>query len=91
MNQSKLIGKIGQRYGSISHLVIRFAAGAWCLGCFFIVQIYSTTLISHLMSPNQKPIVNSFHDIANTPGFSLTAVKDFGIDLLLQVTYPIIK
>ncbi len=70
-----------------NHLAIRVAAGAWCLGCFFLIQIYSSTLTSHLTAPNQKPIVNSFYEIADTPGVRLTVDRGFAIDsiLMLQV------
>ena len=77
--------RVGQRFYS-KLLSVRFALGAWCLGCFFLVQIYSSTLTltSHLTSPNQKPIVNSFDQIADTPGVSLTVDRGFGIDVILQ-------
>ena len=52
--------------------MVRFAAGAWCLACFFFVQIYSTTLTSHLMDPNEKPIANTLHELANDPSLGLT-------------------
>ena len=65
-------------------------AGAWFLGCFFLVQIYSSTLTSHLTSPNQKPIVNSFFEIADSPGVSLTIDKGFALDVLLQVRWCLV-
>nr|CAG4649460.1 EOG090X08PQ [Scapholeberis mucronata]SVE93708.1 EOG090X08PQ [Scapholeberis mucronata] len=75
--------RLGQHFYS-NRLIVRFASGAWCVGCFFIVQFYSTTLISHLMSPYQKLIANSMHKIANTPGVSLMSDKGFALDLLLK-------
>ncbi len=72
-------------------LAVRVAAGAWCLGCFFLVQIYCCTLTSHLTSPNQRPIVNSFYEIANTPGVRITVDKGFAMDnVLKQVEYLIL-
>lgn len=68
-------------------LAIRIVAGTWCCACFFLIQIYSSTLTSHLTMPNQKPIVNSFYEIANTPGVSLTVNRGFGIDNILQVPF----
>ncbi len=76
----------GQRCFS-ERFAVRIAAGAWCLGCFFLVQIYCTTLTSHLTAPNQKPIVNSFDEIAYTPGARLAVDRGYAIDsvLMLQV------
>ena len=82
---------LGQHHGFIKVLAIRIAAGAWCLGCFFIVQIYSSTLTSHLMAPNQKPIVNSFYEIADTPGVKLTADRGLALDVILQVIATLAK
>lgn len=63
----------------------RIAAGAWCGACFFLVQIYCSTLTSHLTYPNQRPIANSIHEIAHTPGVSFSTER--GIDSILQVTH----
>lgn len=76
----------GQRF--FSHRIIyRTAAGAWCIGCFFLVQIYCSTLTSHLTAPNQKPIEDTVHELANTPDVSLMVDKGFGIDFILKVGY----
>lgn len=56
LNFSYLSVTLGQRCYS-QRLTFRIAAGVWALGCFFLVQIYCSTLTSHLTSPNQKPIV----------------------------------
>ena len=64
-------------------LTARVAAGAWCCGCFFLVQIYCSTLTSHLTAPNQQPIVNSFFEIAETPSIRLAV--NTALYLMLQV------
>ena len=76
----------GQSYFD-KHLTVRLAAGAWCCTCFFLVQIYSTTLISHLTSPNQKAIISSFFEIADTPDLSLTVDKGYGVDQAIKVPF----
>ena len=75
---------IGQRYFP-KRLAIRIVAGAWCCVSFFLVQIYCSTLTSHLTSPNQKPLVNSFFEIADTPGLILTIDKGLAVDQAFQV------
>ena len=37
------------------------------------------------MEPNQKPLVNSFFEIADTPGVTLTLDRDYALDQMLQV------
>ena len=76
----------GQHY-SPKELVIRIVAGAWCCGCFFFVQIYCCTLVSHLTSSNPKFLVNSFFEISNTPGVSLAIDRDYALDKIMQVIY----
>ena len=76
---------IGQSCPS-SRLRVRFAAGAWCCACFFLVQIYCCTLTSYLSRPNQKTIVNSVFDIPQTPGVGFTVNRGQGVDLILQVS-----
>lgn len=68
-----------------SSLTIRIVAGTWCVGCFFLVQIYSSTLTSHLMESNQKPIVNSVQELVNHPDVQLTADRGMAADILLVV------
>ena len=38
------------------------------------------------MSPNQKPLVNSFFEIADTPGVSLAIEKGYAIDNILKAS-----
>jgi hypothetical protein len=68
-------------------LAIRFAAAAWCLACFVLVQVYSSTLIAFITSPNNKPIINSVYDIEKVPGLKITVNRNFAADLRLLVSY----
>lgn len=79
----------GQHYFP-KRLAIRVAAGAWCCGAFFLVQIYCSTLTSHLTSPHQKPIVNSFFEIADTAGVSLTIDRGYAMDKMMQVDLSLV-
>ena len=76
----------GQHYFP-DRLTVRVAAGAWACGAFFLVQIYCCTLTSHLMALNQKPLVNSFFEVADKPGVTLTLDRGYAVDVLLQVGY----
>ena len=55
------------------------------LGPDILLNYYLINLTSHLTSPNEKPLVNSFFDIADTPGVSLTIDKGFAVDKMIQV------
>lgn len=68
-------------------LAIRFAAAAWCLACFVLVQAYSSTLIAFITSPNNEPIINSVYDIPKVPGLKITVNRNFAADLRLLVSY----
>ena len=78
----------GQHYFP-NRLAIRVAAGAWACGAFFFVQIYCCTLTSHLMAANQKPLVNSFFEIADKQRVTLTLDRGYAVDMLLQVLGPV--
>ena len=94
LHSSHVYGITGNRFDHFSEssgqhffckrLAGRIAAGAWCCGCFFLVQIYCSTLTSHLTSPNQKLLVNSFFEIADKP-VRLSVNRPSGLDKLLQV------
>lgn len=66
-------------------MAYRVAGGAWCAGCFFLVQMYCSTLTSHLTSPNQLPVVASLKELINTPDVDFTIDKGPGMDLQLSV------
>ena len=68
-------------------IVIRILAGAWCLACFFLIQLYCSTLTSHLTSPLRKPLIDSVYDIPNTPGLQIVVDRGFAADTLLSVGY----
>lgn len=68
-------------------LSIRLIAAAWCLAAFVLYPAYSGTLISFIMSPNIRPIINSIRDIENVTGLSIAVDRGLATDALLQVIY----
>ena len=66
-------------------MVIRVLAGAWCLGCFFLIQIYCCTLTSHLTMPYRKVLINSVYDIPNVTGQQITVDRGLAPELLIKV------
>ena len=70
---------------SSKKLAIRLAAGTWCLACFVVVTAYSSVLISFIVSPNLKPIINSIYDIPKNPGLKVTAVEGSTLHRVMSV------
>lgn len=70
---------------SSKKLAIRLVAGAWCLACFVLVTAYSSVLISFIVSPNLKSIINSIHDIPKVAGLKAVAVKGGTMERVMSV------
>ena len=64
---------------------IRIIGAVWCLACFILAQAYNVELISYIMAPNRKPIINSPYDIPKVPGLKLTVDRGYPIDVALMV------
>ena len=71
---------------SSKKLAIRLAAGAWCLASFVIITAYSSVLISFIVSPNLKPIIESIRDIPKVPGLQVVAIKGSSIERVWPVS-----
>ena len=61
-------------------LAIRIVAGTWCLVCFVLITAYSSVLVSYIVAPNLKPIIDAIEDMPNVPGLQMVTVKDSSID-----------
>ena len=66
-------------------LVIRLIAGTWCLACFVFVTAYSSVLISYIVAPNIKPIIDSINDIPRVSGLQVVVDKGSTIDMYFSV------
>ena len=74
---------------SSKKLAIRLAAGTWCLACFIIVTAYSSVLISFIVSPNLKPIINSIEDIPKVHRLKVTTIEDSTIHRIMSVRHAL--
>lgn len=63
--------------------------GVWCLGAFILVNAYTSTLISHVALPNQKPLINSIYDLRNRSEIHLVTDRNLNTDAVLTVYYQI--
>jgi len=70
-----------------SKFVIRLAAGTWCLACFVLVTAYSSVLISFVVAPNLKPIIDSVKDIPKVKGLAMVVEKGTTLEAQLMVHY----
>lgn len=60
----------------------RLVAGAWCLAAFVLVQAYSGTLTSFILSPNQSPVISSIWDIPSAK-LKISTYRGLGFDVLI--------
>lgn len=60
-------------------------AGAWSLAAFVLSQAYTSTLITFVISPNQRPLINSINDLVANPHIRLLVERNAGFDVILSV------
>jgi hypothetical protein len=65
-------------------------AGIWCLAAFVLSQAYNSTLITYVIAPNNRPLINSVLDIVNDPKIHLVVEKNMGLDVVISVWFIII-
>jgi hypothetical protein len=60
-------------------------AAAWCLAAFVVVNVYNTTLISFISSPNLQPVIDTIYDIQKKPELQIVLDKAQYSDLFFSV------
>ena len=70
---------------SSKKLAIRLAAGTWCLASFVIFTAYSSVLVSFIVSPNLKPIINSIDDIPKVNNLKVSVIEDSTMHRVMSV------
>ena len=68
-------------------MAIRLAAGTWCLACFVLVTAYSSVLVSYIIAPNLKPIIDSANDVPKVPGLKIVIEKGSTLGSLFLVHF----
>ena len=63
---------------------VRLVAGAWCIGTFFLVNSYTSTLVSLITKPVQVPIINSVYDLPNKPNVYVAIEAGMGLNRILS-------
>ena len=56
---------VGGTY-TVNRLPMRLIAGVWILAAFVFVQAYNSTLITYVLAPTNRPLVTSFHGLAES-------------------------
>lgn len=66
----------------------RLLIATWCFVAFVFVNIYSSTLTSYISVTYQRPTINSFDDLAETPSYKATILTGSiqEIDILVNQT-----
>ena len=65
----------------------RLIAGAWCLAAAIVVNIYNSTLVSHLFVQKYYPLVRSMNDLIDQKDTHVAVRKSLGIDALISVSH----
>ena len=72
---------------TVNRLPIRLIAGAWSLAAFVFVQAYTSTLITYIVAPTNRPLISSFNQLTERPDIHLV-MKDLGLlEHLLRVFF----
>ena len=72
-------------YFSSKNRVTRVIAGTWCIGAFFLVSFYTSTLISYVTSPNQQLLVDSVYDLQNRSDVNVVIDRGLYLDNIFSV------
>ena len=75
--------------GSHLRLPVRLVAAGWFLAGFVLINAYSSTLISYLMTLRYYPTIDSIEDIASTqrPVFMVTKSTSYETAVLVRQIY----
>ena len=67
--------------------MIRIIAAGWCLGSFFIFELYHATMISSITSYRPERLINSPQELIQRPDVHLIADQGLDIEVILKVLF----
>jgi hypothetical protein len=62
----------------------RLVAGVWTLGAFFFVQAYTSTLFTYVVTPNNRPLIDSVYDVINNDDINLLVRESGFLNIALS-------
>jgi hypothetical protein len=62
----------------------RLVAGVWTLGAFFFVQAYTSTLFTYVVTPNNRPLIDSVYDVINNGDVNLLVRESGFMNILIS-------
>lgn len=72
-------------------LSFRWVAGGWTLAAFIVVQTYTSTLFTYIVTPVNQPLMNSVHDITDNSDINVFTKMAGILDTLLSASFNIIE
>ena len=66
-------------------LKTRLVMGAWCLVGLCLTTAYSSVLVSFIIAPHYRPLVDSLEDLAQREDVNPLVVKDLAADVTISV------
>ena len=68
-------------------LKMRLILGAWCLLSLCMTTAYSSVLVSFVMAPHYKPLVDTVDDLAHKVDVNPLVMTGLGTDIMISVTF----
>ncbi len=75
------IGTLGLR----KCLKLRLVMGAWCLVSVCLITAYSSVIVSFVMAPHYRPLVDTVKQLAENEDINPLVVKNMGVDIFILV------
>ena len=66
-------------------LKLRIAVGAWLLAAFVLMSAYSSVLISFILAPQFKPLLENVKELGHRKDLLPATVKGNGPDAMIMV------
>ena len=66
-------------------IAMRILAGTWCLAGFVFFTAYSSVLISYIVVPNLKPVIDSVEELPKVPGLKMVVEKGATMEMMFLV------
>ena len=66
-------------------LKLRLVMGAWCLVSFCLITAYSSVVVSFVMAPHYRPLVETVKQLAENEDINPLVLKNYGVDITISV------
>lgn len=68
-------------------LKMRLILGAWCLLSLWMTTAYSSVLVSFVMAPHYKPLIDTVDDLAHKGDINPLVMTGLGTNITISVIF----